>query len=257
MHFSSSTFLFLFLPLVFLVYFFTKKKYKNIVLLIASLAFYTSGEKFLVIVMITSTIIDYKCGHLIESGKQKLGLYLSLITNLGVLFFFKYFNFGIDNLISILNNFSIDTSAFKVIPKIVLPMGISFYVFKTMYYSIDVYYGKIKASRNFINFATYVTFFPQLVADPIVRYQDIQSYLTNRTITNKDVSIGLGRVFGFKILENFNYPYIYKSIQDFWRRWHISLSSWLKDYLYIHLGGNRKGNARTYVNLIIVFFILF
>ncbi|NBC56695.1 MAG: MBOAT family protein [Bacteroidetes bacterium] len=317
MPFSTSKFLFLFLPLVLLIYFYTKNRYRNIILLIASLIFYTIGEKGLVAVMIASTLIDYKCGHLIESGKKKLGLYLSIFTNLGVLFFFKYFNFGADNLESILGYFSLDTSSFKTLPEIILPLGISFYVFQTMSYSIDVYYGKVKASRNLINFATYVTFFPQLVAGPIVRYQDIQTYLTNRTVNYNDVAIGLerfiiglakkviianqcailadsvfdssisnlstihawlgiiaytlqiyfdfsgysdmaiglGRVFGFRIVENFNYPYISKSIQDFWRRWHISLSTWFRDYLYIPLGGNRKRRYRTYFNLFIVFFV--
>lgn len=318
MHFSTSTFLFLFLPLVFLIYFYSKNKYRNAVLLVASLIFYTAGEKALVLIMIASTVIDYKCGHLIESGKKKLGLYLSLFSNLGTLFFFKYFNFGIENLTATLNSFGFDSSFINSIPKVILPMGISFYVFQTMSYSIDVYYGKVKASRKFINFATYVTFFPQLVAGPIVRYQDIEQYLVKRTITKNDITIGferfiiglskkiiianqcgkladsifdgsnvldlstpyawlgiitygfqiyydfsgysdmaigLGRIFGFRILENFNYPFISKSIQEFWKRWHISLSSWFRDYLYIPLGGNRKGEGRTYLNLIIVFFV--
>lgn len=317
MVFSSSYFLFLFLPLIIAVYFFTPKKRKNLILLISSLFFYTYGEKALVLVMITSTIIDFKCGLLIEEGKKKLGLRLSLFSNLLTLGFFKYFNFGVDNLKGVFDFFTIGTYYFEVLPTIILPMGISFYVFQTMSYTIDVYYGRVKANRNFIDFATYVTFFPQLVAGPIVRYQDIYKKLLDRTVTPanfakgierfiiglskkmlianncgsladsiynsqvvdistpnawlgvlaytlqiyfdfsgySDMAIGLAKMFGFDIPENFNYPYISRNIREFWRRWHISLSSWFRDYLYIPLGGNQKGEYRNYLNLIIVFFI--
>jgi alginate O-acetyltransferase complex protein AlgI len=316
MVFSSAYFLLLFLPLVFLLYFTVPKKYKNLVILIASIYFYTYGEKVLVLVMLLSTIVDFKAGHLIEQGKRKFGLRLSIITNLATLGIFKYFNFAKENFEILVNSFGFDTASFSAIPNIILPLGISFYVFQTMSYTIDVYRGDVKASRNFIEFATYVTMFPQLVAGPIVRYIDIQKEIAERETTlhnfakgterfiiglakkmliantfagladqifsfsaneistpyawigvfayamqiyfdfsgYSDMAIGLGRMFGFNFLENFNYPYISKSITEFWRRWHISLSTWFRDYLYIPLGGNRQGEKRTYINLFIVFF---
>ncbi|GAA3786047.1 MBOAT family O-acyltransferase [Corallibacter vietnamensis] len=267
--------------------------------------------------MIFSTIVDYKCGIMIEEGNKKLGLRFSLLTNLLTLGVFKYFNFAIDNLKAAISGLGIQTSAFDGIIEIALPLGISFYVFQTMSYTIDVYRGNVKASRNILEFATYVTMFPQLVAGPIVRYIDVQKEIVKREVTlvsfskglerfilglakkmilantfasvadnifaessgdistlnawigvfaytfqiyfdfsaYSDMAIGLGKMFGFNFLENFNYPYISKSIKEFWRRWHISLSSWFRDYLYISLGGNRKGKSRTYLNLFIVFFI--
>jgi len=317
MVFSSAYFLLLFLPLVLLVYYLVPKKHRNLVILVASLYFYAYGEKFLVLVMILSTIVDYKCGILIEEGKRKLGLRLSIATNLITLGIFKYFNFAVDNVQSLINSLGFNGNGLNDIVEIALPLGISFYVFQTMSYTIDVYRGNVKANRNFLEFATYVTMFPQLVAGPIVRYIDVQKELTNRTVDLQgfskglerftiglakkmiiantfasladcifnetggefstvnawigiiayafqiyydfsgysDMAIGLGKMFGFNFLENFNYPYISKSIQEFWRRWHISLSTWFRDYLYIPLGGNRKGNRRTYINLFIVFFI--
>ncbi|EZH72087.1 alginate O-acetyltransferase [Aquimarina atlantica] len=317
MVFSSAYFLLLFFPLTLLLYFIVPKKYRNLVLLIASIYFYTYGEKLLVLVMLFSTLVDYKCGILIEEGKRKLGLRISILTNLVTLGIFKYFNFAIDNLYAVLDLLQIDSSSLHNIPEVVLPLGISFYVFQTMSYTIDVYRGNIKANRSLLEFATYVTMFPQLVAGPIVRYIDIQREIANREVSifsfakglerfiiglfkkmiiantfariadsiftesggdvstyyawlgvisyafqiyydfsgYSDMAIGLGKMFGFNFLENFNYPYISKSIQEFWRRWHISLSTWFKDYLYIPLGGNRKGKYRTYVNLFIVFFI--
>jgi len=317
MVFSSAYFLLLFLPLVLLLYFIVPKKYKNLIILIASIFFYTYGEKVLVLVMIFSTIVDYKCGHLIEQGKRKLGLRLSIITNLTTLGIFKYFNFAIENLQSSIDIIGIDINLIENVPYIILPMGISFYVFQTMSYTIDVYRGDVKASKNFLEFAAYVTMFPQLVAGPIIRYIDVQKELINRSITinsfakglerftiglakkmllantfasvadsifsesggevstfyawigilaytfqiyydfsgYSDMAIGLGKMFGFNFLENFNYPYISRSIKEFWRRWHISLSTWFRDYLYIPLGGNRKGKYRNYLNLFIVFFI--
>ncbi|WP_418509650.1 MBOAT family O-acyltransferase [Corallibacter sp.] len=317
MVFSSAYFLLLFLPFVLLLYFIVPKKYRNLVILAASLYFYTYGEKFLVLIMIFSTIVDYKCGIMIEEGNRKLGLRFSLFTNLLTLGVFKYFNFAIDNLKAVISGLGIQTSAFDGIIEIALPLGISFYVFQTMSYTIDVYRGNVKASRNILEFATYVTMFPQLVAGPIVRYIDVQKEIVKREVTlvsfskglerfilglakkmilantfasvadsvftesggdfstvnawigvfaytfqiyfdfsaYSDMAIGLGKMFGFNFLENFNYPYISKSIKEFWRRWHISLSSWFRDYLYISLGGNRKGKSRTYLNLFIVFFI--
>ncbi len=317
MVFSGAYFLLLFLPLTLFLYFIVPKKYRNLVLLVASLYFYAYGEELLVLIMVFSTLLDYKCGLLIDQGKRKLGLRISIIVNLITLGVFKYFNFGVDNLYMILEALGVSNERLLGIPEIALPLGISFYIFQTMSYTIDVYRGTVKANKNFLEFATYVTMFPQLVAGPIVRYVDIHKEIIKREVTlfnfskglerfilglgkkliiantfasiadnifiqngeglstyyawlgviaysfqiyydfsgYSDMAIGLGRMFGFNFLENFNYPYISKSIQEFWRRWHISLSSWFRDYLYIPLGGNRKGKNRTYINLIIVFFI--
>jgi alginate O-acetyltransferase complex protein AlgI len=317
MLFSSAIFLFLFLPLVLAAYYFTPKKLKNLLLLIVSLSFYTFGEKELVLLILASTIIDFSAGLIIEKGYKKVGLSLSIIANLAFLFYFKYATFVFENYYNFLSFLNVEHLNWQHIPQVVLPLGISFYTFQTMSYTIDVYRGQVKANHNFINFATYVTLFPQLIAGPIVRYKDIHKQLVNRQqstqqfsegierfiiglakkmiISNNlafvsngifdmasenlstttawvgvlaysfhiyfdfsgysDMAIGLGKMFGFEFLENFNYPYISKSIREFWRRWHISLSTWFRDYLYISLGGNRKGKIKTYRNLIIVFFI--
>ena len=287
---------------------------KNVVLLILSLGFYTWGEKQMVILILLSALTDYTSGLLIDSNRKKAGLYLSIIFNLGILIYFKYTSFVFSNLNGFLESLHIDINTLN---NIVLPIGISFYTFQTMSYTIDVYRGNIKANKNFIDFAMYVTLFPQLIAGPIVRYAQIENELKNRHTTlsqftsgvkrfiiglakkmiianncayfadaafsltanqssaliawigiiayalqiyfdfsgYSDMAIGLGKLFGFNFPENFNYPYISKSIKEFWRRWHITLSQWFKDYLYISLGGNRKGNTRTYINLIIVFFL--
>lgn len=317
MLFTSPIFLFLFLPLTFVLYYLVPKKLKNGILLLLSLGFYTWGEKELVALIILSAVTDYSCALLISKGFRKLGLYLSVIFNLSLLFYFKYSRFIFNNLIEILQSININAENASSFSNIVLPLGISFYTFQTLSYTIDVYRGKIKANNNFIDFATYVTLFPQLIAGPIVRYSEIEKMLKKRTISwslfasgierfliglakkmiianncafladgiftlptsdssslmawlgviaysfqiyfdfsgYSDMAIGLGKMFGFNFPENFNYPYISKSIQEFWRRWHITLSNWFKDYLYIPLGGNRKGNIRTYVNLFIVFFL--
>ncbi len=317
MLFSSAIFLFFFLPLVLIVYFFTPKKLKNTVLLLVSLTFYTFGEKELVLLIISSTIIDFFAALIIEKGYKKQGLALSIIANLSFLFYFKYATFAFENYYSFLEFIGSTSVNWQNLPNIALPLGISFYTFQTMSYTIDVYRNEVKANRNFINFATYVTLFPQLIAGPIVRYKDIQQQLISRTQNSKqfsegverfiiglakkmiiannvafvadsifavstdnlsttaawvgiiayslqiyfdfsgysDMAIGLGKMFGFEFLENFNYPYISKSIREFWRRWHISLSTWFRDYVYISLGGNRKSNLRTYVNLILVFLV--
>lgn len=286
-------------------------------MLISSLVFYAWGEKLLVIVMLAVILVNYLAGIMIEKGYKRSGLILSILTSLGCLFFYKYANFTYDNLIAVFRLLGVDRKLGSL-PQIILPLGISFYVFQTMSYAIDVYRGNIKASRNFINFATYVSMFPQLTAGPIVRYADIATQLEQERAPDKvmiseglerfiiglakkmfiantfasiadaafgveteymssgaawigilaysfqiyydfsaysDMAIGLGKVFGFRFLENFNYPYISSSIKEFWRRWHISLSSWFRDYLYIPLGGNRLGEVRTYVNLFVVFFI--
>ena len=317
MLFTSPLFLFLFLPIVLLCFYFVPKQLKNIVLLSASVLFYTWGEEFLVLLMLSSTLIDYSCGLVIDSGRKKLGLFISIIANLSFLACFKYADFAFDNFHLLLSKLGWTESVFKDLPGIALPLGISFYTFQTMSYTIDVYRGEFKANRNSIEFARYVTMFPQLVAGPIVRYVDIQKQLTNRSLSwdkfsdgiqrfiiglakkvilantfaavsdeifgfapydistgvawlgivtyslhiffdfsgYSDMAIGLGKMFGFDFLENFNYPYISKSIREFWRRWHISLSSWFRDYVYIPLGGSKNGKYNTYLNLGIVFFV--
>jgi len=317
MLFSSPIFLFLFLPAVLLIYFLTPKRFKNYTLLVFSLFFYTWGEKELVVLILLSTLVDYTSGLLISYGKRRLGLYFSIGFNVSILLYFKYANFISGNLIGALEFLNMSSENALQFSNIALPLGISFYTFQTMSYTIDVYRGQVKASKNFIDFATYVTLFPQLIAGPIVRYAVIEKELKNRTVTTSlfyegverfiiglskkmiianncalladgvfnlpasessaiiawlgiiaysfqiyfdfsgysDMAIGLGKMFGFNFPENFNYPYIAKSIREFWRRWHITLSTWFRDYLYISLGGNRKGPWRTYIHLIIVFFI--
>ncbi|WP_458628044.1 MBOAT family O-acyltransferase [Winogradskyella sp. PC D3.3] len=271
----------------------------------------------MVVLILLSALVDYVCALIIEKGNKKLGLICSMLFNLGLLIYFKYANFIFENVNALLYAFDLNHSETTQLANITLPIGISFFTFQTMSYTIDVYRGKVKANKNFIDFATYVAFFPQLIAGPIVRYTDIKNELTNRkhnvvqfsqgverfiiglskkmlianncgfiadgmfSLANNDLSmsmawlgllaytlqiyfdfsgysdmaIGLGKMFGFNFPENFNYPYISKSIKEFWRRWHITLSQWFKDYLYISLGGNRKGNLQTYINLFIVFFI--
>jgi alginate O-acetyltransferase complex protein AlgI len=317
MVFSSAYFVLLFLPVVFLLYFLVPQRYRNHVLLAASVWFYTFGEELLVLIMLFSTVVDFYAAQIIEKGNRKLGLRISIATNLITLGFFKYFNFGIDNLKLVLNSAGINPTVLEGVSEVVLPMGISFYVFQTMSYTIDVYRNQARANKNFVEFTTYVTMFPQLVAGPIVRYTDIKDELRSRSITLENIStgaerfiiglakkviiantfasvadsifahstndlstamawlgvfaysiqiyydfsgysdmaIGLGRILGFTIPENFNYPYISKSITEFWRRWHISLSTWFRDYLYIPLGGNRVSTTRMYVNLFVVFFV--
>jgi alginate O-acetyltransferase complex protein AlgI len=317
MVFSSAIFLFSFLPLALGLYYLAPNKMKNFVLLFTSLVFYTWGEDKIVVIMLLSATVDFSCGILIEKGRKKIGLLISLFTNLSLLLFFKYFNFTFDNFNALLECIGQGDSAIKNLPKIALPIGISFYTFQTLSYTIDVYRGHVKANRNFIDFAAFVTMFPQLVAGPIVRYADINDQLKSKDISfdnfaigaerfiiglakkvliantfaaiaddifalninelsmlyawigilaysiqiyfdfsgYSDMAIGLGRMFGFKFLENFNYPYISTSIRDFWRRWHISLSSWFRDYVYISLGGSRISKTRTYINLFLVFFV--
>jgi len=310
--FSSILFIFRFLPIALILYYITPQKYKNLILTLLSLVFYSWGEGKYFLIMIASIIIDYTAGRLIyryknEIKKKTIVLCISLVFNLGLLFFFKYFNFFIDNINNIFN------LAIKGV-KITLPLGISFYTFQTMSYSIDVYRGKIVPEKNIINFAAFVTLFPQLIAGPIVKYTDINKEISRRVITKDNVevgiekfilglgrkvliannigmlwtevegigfenistplawlgiisfglqiyfdfsgyslmAIGLGKMLGFNFPENFNYPYISRSISEFWRRWHITLGSWFKEYVYIPLGGNRKGKVRVTFNLFIV-----
>jgi alginate O-acetyltransferase complex protein AlgI len=317
MLFNSTVFLFLFLPITLLVYYLSPKSVKNLILVIASLIFYTWGEAHALIILLASIIIDFSAGIIIDKGYKKTGLFMALIGDLSLLLYFKYFNFAMDNFHSVLNYFNYTGDFFNQLPHVVLPIGISFYTFQTLSYVIDVYRGDVKASKNIISFAAFVTMFPQLIAGPIVRYIDIEEQLRNKDLSVKnfssgierfiiglakkmllanscayiadnifaqqiseistfhawagiiayafqiyfdfsgysDMAIGLGRMFGFDFLENFNYPYISRSIREFWRRWHISLSTWFRDYLYIPLGGSKGGRYRTYLNLIIVFFI--
>ncbi len=317
MLFSSSIFIFLFLPVVLGVYYLSPAKIKNFILLIASLFFYTWGEKALVLIMILTTVIDFIAGQIIEKGRRKLGLFLSAFSNLALLGFFKYFNFGFETFLAITNFFGLHHPSLERVPYVTLPIGISFYTFQTLSYTIDVYRGHVKASKNFIDFAAFVTIFPQLIAGPIVRYIDVAAQLENKNISTEnfaqgikrfviglskkmlianafaavadsafetpvnelstawawygitaysfqiyydfsgysDMAIGLGKMFGFDFLENFNYPYISKSIREFWQRWHISLSTWFRDYVYIPLGGSRTSPLKVYRNLFIVFFV--
>lgn len=315
MVFSSFVFLLAFLLLVLLIYYVCPGKVRNLVLLVASLLFYAWGEPVYVLIMLFSTVFDYTNGRLIESfqnknrpGKAKVVLVIDLVGNLGILGFFKYADFVIGNINSI-------TGAGLTLLHIALPIGISFYTFQTMSYTIDVYRKVVPAQHNIVAFATYVTLFPQLIAGPIVQYKTVAKELNDRKVTltdfsegafrftiglakkvllanqigslwdtisqlqqmsaatawlgaiaysfqiyfdfsgYSDMAIGLGKMFGFHFLENFNFPYMSKTITEFWRRWHISLSSWFKEYVYIPLGGNRKGMGRQLFNITVVWML--
>lgn len=315
MVFSSFVFLLAFLPIVLLLYYLCPARLRNLVLLVFSLVFYAWGEPVYVLIMLFSIVFDYANGRLIEHfknkncpGKAKAALIVDLCGNLAILGFFKYTDFVIGSINSI-------TGAGLSLLHIALPIGISFYTFQTMSYTIDVYRGEVAAQKNILTFATYVTLFPQLIAGPIVQYKTVEKELMHRKVTLEDFSegafrfsvglakkvllanqigslwnsisqlnhmsvatawlgaiaysfqiyfdfsgysdmaIGLGKLFGFDFPENFNYPYLSKSVQEFWRRWHISLGTWFREYLYFPLGGSRKGAVRTYVNLMIVFLV--
>ncbi len=312
MLFSSIPFLYYFLPIVMLLYFVVPKCAKNGVLLVASLVFYAWGEPKYVVLMIASIIIGYISGLLIErfceTKWKKLFLAASVIINLGFLAYFKYADFFVEN-------FNALTGLSVPLLRIALPIGISFYTFQILSYTVDVYRGDVPAQKNIINLAAYVAMFPQLIAGPIVRYSDIARELNHRThsfenfalgsrrfviglakkilIANtlgelcdifrasdekavlfywlyavafglhiyfdfsgySDMAIGLGRIFGFTFLENFDYPYISKSITEFWRRWHMSLGSWFRDYVYIPLGGNRVPKWRWFFNIFVVWML--
>lgn len=311
MVFSSTIFLCVYLPLVLLGYYICPKKGRNLFLLIVSLVFYAWGEPKYVFLMIFSILVNYIFGRLMDKnrGRQKrmkLLLVLSVVIDIGLLSVFKYTDFIITNVNAIFG------SSFDLL-NIALPIGISFYTFQAMSYTIDVYRNDVRVQKNLIDFGMYITMFPQLIAGPIVRYADVQDQLAERSVTTADFSegvmrfvvglgkkvllanqmgavwseiyalggdvsalmawtgaiaytfqiyfdfsgysdmaIGLGRMFGFKFPENFRYPYQSVSITDFWRRWHITLSTWFKEYLYIPLGGNRCGLARQALNLLIV-----
>ena len=325
MIFASALFLFLFLPLTLAGYFLISSKLlylRNIFLLIMSLIFYAWGEPVYVFLMAASILLNYVAGLLLHFQRQKLLTFLnekqillsSIVINLGLLFYFKYANFFINNLNLILHNLSIPAISYSQVP---LPIGISFFTFQAMSYVIDVYRQETDVQLNLINCGLYVSLFPQLIAGPIVRYHDVAKQIVSRNVTRpqfsagiqrfifglakktmlanplgevadkifavpvsevttgmawlgivcytlqvyfdfsgySDMAIGLGRLFGFEFLENFNYPYVAQSMRDFWRRWHISLSTWFRDYLYIPLGGNRGSALRTYFNLWIVFLL--
>ena len=309
MLFSSLLFIFIFFPLCLLIYYLVPFKFKNIVLLIFSLIFYAWGEPKFILLMLLVSLINYISGLIIDKyDNKKIKKYtvvICVILNLLLLGFFKYTNFIIENL----NNFGMNLDALNII----LPLGISFYIFQTMSYTIDLYWGKVKVEKNFLTFLTYVSMFPQLVAGPIVRYEDVAKELKSRKIDFNcfsdglfifltglfmkvliannvgylhslilgDISnislmtawlgivayaiqiyfdfngystmaLGMGKMLGFKYPKNFNYPYIATSITDFWRRWHMTLSTWFRDYVYIPLGGNRVKKYRWLINIMIV-----
>jgi len=313
MVFSTSIFLFFFLPIVIIGYYLLKENLRIAFLLLASLFFYAWGEPKYILVMLLSIVINYSFGILINKYINnrlfsKILLITAIALNLGILFYFKYFNFTL-NTINIFFNTSF------VFRNIVLPIGISFFLFQGMSYLIDLYWKKVEVQKDPLKVAFYIAFFPQLMAGPIIRYSDIREQINNRKETLElftcgaqrfviglskkvliadnlavvadlvfanpaientfatawigvlsftfqlyfdfsgysDMAIGLAKMFGFKFNENFNYPYISKTMSEFWRRWHISLSSWFRDYVYIPLGGSRKGNA--YANIFFVFFL--
>ena len=310
MVFSSITFIYYFLPIVLLIYFVTPNKFKNLVLLVSSLLFYFYGEPTYIWVLLLSCIINYTSALLIEKyrTKSRVIMILTIIIDLGLLMYFKYTNFFINN---VNNIFGLNIKFINVI----MPIGISFFTFQTLSYVIDVYTKKVKANKNIITFSSYVSLFPQLIAGPIVRYVDVEKELNKRDhsfelfalgvrrftvglgkkvlIANilaelvnllnnlnnlsissyiliaivftlqiyfdfsgySDMAIGLGKIFGFNFHENFNYPFIANSITDFWRRWHISLSSFLRDYVYIPLGGNKTGQLKQIRNIFVVWFL--
>lgn len=310
MVFSSILFLFYFFPIVFIVNKLLPKKYKNLWLFFASMFFYAWGEPIYILIMLFSTFFDYTNGRLMVGAsekKKKLILINSIVVNLGILFFFKYSDF----FIKVVNEFGVGIKPLNL----ALPLGISFYTFQTLSYTIDCYRGRVNIADNIVDFGLFVTSFPQLIAGPIVKYIDVEKELKERDdslhsynegmkifieglflkvlLANKfgeifnsftfadassktlvflklvayslqiyfdfagysKMAIGMGRMLGFHFPENFNYPYISKSITEFWSRWHMTLSSWFKEYVYIPLGGNRVGKARHIFNIFVVWFL--
>ncbi len=312
MVFSSVTFLCIFFPIVFLLHtVLTNTKLRNALLVLASIVFYAYGEPVYVLLMLVSVLLNYLFGLGVAGKHKKLAAVFAVIVNIGLLVAFKYAGFFVTELNRIL-----PANLLIPVPKLTLPIGISFYTFQALSYVIDVYRGETAVQKNFFRLLLYVSFFPQLIAGPIVKYHDIADEINNRKVTvdgvshglvrfsiglgkkvliantmafvadtifglqnaqigalsawvaaiaylmqiyfdfsgYSDMAIGLGEMFGFHFQENFNYPYISDSIREFWRRWHISLSTWFRDYLYIPLGGNRKGKGRTIFNKFVVFF---
>lgn len=318
MLFSSPVFLFLFMPLLLLLYWSVPRAARNGVLLLASIVFYVWGERFFFVVMLASIAANWLIGlalDVLDGPRQRKAMVaFAVLLNIGLLAVFKYTEFLVANLNDLLALIGIGPVH---VSSPHLPLGISFFTFHALSYVIDVYRGVATAQRKPVDFALYIAFFPQLIAGPIIRYHDIYKQLTRRAVTLEllasgterflagfgkkmllanplgevadqvfalpaaelspgaawlgvvcytlqiyldfsaysDMAIGLARIFGFHFLENFNYPYRAQSIQEFWRRWHISLSNWLRDYLYIPLGGSRVANWRIYLNLFIVFFV--
>lgn len=315
MVFSSIVFLYIFLPVMLLIYFIVPNKFKNAVMIVASLLFFAWGEIRYIFVMLLLAVMDFICGkkinkHWQDKKKKKLYLLIDIGVNLLILFFFKYADFIITNINQI-------TSLDIPLLNIPLPIGVSFNTFQSLSYIIDVYRGTVKCEKSFYNYLAYTTLFPQIIAGPIVRYETVDEELENKNISidnftagikrfiiglgkkvliannigglwniielgdygnltfvlswlgivafalqiyfdfsgYSDMAIGLAKIFGMDFDENFNLPYISKSITEFWRRWHITLSSWFRDYIYIPLGGNRKGFIKQIRNILIVWFL--
>ena len=315
MVFSSIVFLYIFLPIMLLIYFIVPNKLKNAVMIVASLIFFAWGEIKYIFIMLLLAVMDYICGQKInkyweDKNKKRLFLFIDVGVNLLILFFFKYADFIITNI----NNITNLNIPLLNIP---LPIGVSFNTFQSLSYIIDVYRGTVKCEKSFYNYLTYTTLFPQIIAGPIVRYETVDEELETKNISidnftqgikrfiiglgkkvliannigelwnlievgnyenltfvlawfgiiafalqiyfdfsgYSDMAIGLAKIFGMDFNENFNFPYISKSITEFWRRWHITLSSWFRDYIYIPLGGNRKGIIKQIRNIIIVWFL--
>lgn len=317
MIFSSIFFLFVFLPVTLILYYAVPWNAKNLILLLTSLVFYAWGEPVYVFLMLFSIVFNYLSGiemqiyqNLRQKAKKRICFWVTVVVNLGILGFFKYYGFLIDNLNAILP-FQIPYRA------LALPIGISFYTFQTLSYIVDVYKGNVPVQTNLITFGAYVTMFPQLIAGPIVRYSDVEEQLRKRKLTTykfgqgaawfirglgkkvllannigatfdiiaamvpgdrsmltawvgalaytmqiyfdfsgySDMAIGLGKMFGFEFVRNFDYPYISESVTDFWRRWHISLGTWFREYVYIPLGGNRVSVAKHVRNIMVVWML--
>ncbi len=331
MVFSSLAFLYYFLPVVMIIYFFCGTKARNVLLMISGLLFYAWGEPFYIIIMLISTLIDYTAGRMMDKfdsdeKKRKICLLVSVCMNIGLLMIFKYSNFIFNNISAAVgqtvenpfvsvNKWLNKTFDLGLNGKYIdLPIGISFFTFQSMSYTIDLYLRKIKVQKDFIAFAAYISMFPQIVAGPIVRYEDVAEELENRSVNMSkisagiaffikglakkvllansigavwteikamdygeisaltawtgilaftfqiyfdfsgysDMAVGLGKMLGFTFPKNFDHPYLSKSVSEFWRRWHMTLGNWFKSYVYIPLGGNRKGTVRTLINLFIV-----
>ena len=333
MVFSSYLFLFYFLPLSLLLYYAAPRRARHLVLTVASYVFYGWANPLFAVLLLVSTLIDYLAGLVMVLGgprhwwsgpldrldplgprsrRHRVALTVSVCSNLTLLGFFKYFNFGVDSYNGLVGLVGVPGLHLDSVLRVTLPLGISFYTFQSMSYAIDVYRGQATAIRNLIDFACFVSMFPQLVAGPIIRFQEVADQLRERTHTTEkfargvaffslglakkvlianpcgkvadvsfdagslgvldawygvtayafqiyfdfsgysDMAIGLGLMFGFVFAKNFDSPYRSQSITEFWHRWHISLSTWLRDYLYLPLGGNRKGPGRTYINLFVV-----
>ncbi len=315
MVFSDLPFLFLFLPITLGAYYLTPKKYRNLVLFLSGAVFFAWGEPIFVLLLLFTVTLDYFCGRMMghfseKPAMRRLFLLLSVCLDLGILLVFKYNGFFVENLNAILGTAIPD-------PNIPLPLGISFYTFQSMSYTIDVYRRKVKTQKSFIDYGAYVMLFPQIVAGPIVRYEDVEKELACRTISvpkaadgirifmvglakkvllanqigqvwttvkamdqatlpaatawlgilaftlqiyydfsgYSDMATGMGKMMGFQFPKNFDYPYMSGSVSEFWRRWHMTLGSWFRDYVYIPLGGNRKGHLRTLFNLAVVWML--